>query len=450
MRSGLYRGLIALLAVMMILSGFSFAAADSMFDYMLLNDGSVMITAYKGSESSLVIPEKIEGHTVSGLGRSFSTDTYSVSSIRSITIPNTMTKIEPGALSLAGNLTDIHIADDHPVMLFENGALYNRNEKRLLLYLQSSKADHFDIPDGIQYIEERAFYRSNLISVRIPGTVEHIGRECFDQNYRLKDVRLEEGLKSIGKDSFANCDKLKQIVIPASVTDIEEAAFTDNHLQEILVARDNQAFIVSDGALINIRDGVLIAYPEYSETESCIIPEGVKRIGNFAFYRAHHLKKIAFPDGLLEIGQRAFFSCNHLTAIDLPDSVVRLEDSAFGDNGDAVQLHIPAGLTEIVNNFNDLGISELQIPEAVTTIKGSFCSLRNLTEAVIPGSVNRISHGSFAFCRNLAGITIPASITAFSCTFIGSAGTFVVRTEPGSCVEQYCRDYQIPYEYLKE
>ena len=182
MRSGLYRGLIALLAVMMILSGFSFAAADSMFDYMLLNDGSVMITAYKGSESSLVIPEKIEGHTVSGLGRSFSTDTYSVSSIRSITIPNTMTKIEPGALSLAGNLTDIYITDDHPVMSFENGALYNRNEKRLLLYLQSSKADHFDIPDGIQYIEERAFYRSNLISVRIPGTVEHIGRECFDQN----------------------------------------------------------------------------------------------------------------------------------------------------------------------------------------------------------------------------------------------------------------------------
>ena len=450
MRSGLYRGLIVLLAVMMILSGFSFAAADSMFDYLLLNDGNAMITGYKGSESSLVIPEKIEGHTVTVLGSKFSAGTYSVKNIRSITIPNTMTTIEPGALFLAGNLTDIRIAEDHPVMSFEDGALYNRSEKRLMLYLQSSKADHFDIPDGIKYIEERAFYRSGLISVRVPGTVEYIGRECFDQSYRLKDVRLEEGLKSIGEKSFDNCDKLKQIVIPASVTDIEEAAFTDNHLREILVARDNQAFIVSDGALINTRDGVLIAYPEYSEAESCIIPDGVTRIGNYAFYRAHHLKKIVFPDGLLEIGRGAFFSCNHLTAIDLPDSVVRLEDSAFGDNGETVQLHISAGLTEIVNNFNDLGISELQIPETVTTIKGSFCSLRNLTEVVIPGGVNRISHGSFAFCRNLASITIPASVTAFTCTFIGSAEALVVRTEPGSCVEQYCRDHQMPYEYLKE
>jgi hypothetical protein len=114
-----------------------------------------------------------------------------------------------------------------------------------------------------------------------------------------------------------------------------------------------------------------------------------------------------------------------------------------------VRLHIPAGVTEIVNNFNDLGIPELQIPETVTTIKGSFCSLRNLTEVVIPGSVNTMSQGSFAFCRNLAAITIPASVTDFSCTLIGCAKSLAVKTEPGSSVEQYCREHQMPYENLE-
>lgn len=449
MRSGLYRGIAVLLAVMMILGGFSFAAADDLFDVLPLDDGSVMITGYKGSESDLVLPEKIGGQTVSALGRNFSANTACVKNFRSITIPDTLTTIEPGALFLAGNLADIRITGDHPVLAFEDDALYHREEKRLILYLQGSKADHFDIQDGIKCIDERAFYRTGLVSVRIPGSVEKIGAGCFDQSYRLKDVLLEEGLKTIGTESFANCDKLKQIVIPASVTEIEEAAFIDNHLQEIQVAPGSQAFTVSDGALINTREGILIAYPEYSEAESCIIPEGTTRIGNFAFYRAHHLKEITFPDGLLEIGHGAFLSCNHLTAIELPDSVVRLEDSAFGDNGDAVRLHIPAGVTEIVNNFNDLGITELQIPESVTAIKGSFCSLRNLTEVVIPGSVNTISQGSFAFCKNLASITIPASVTDFSCTLIGCAKSLAVRTEPGSSVEQYCREHQMPYENLE-
>ena len=207
---------------------------------------------------------------------------------------------------------------------------------------------------------------------------------------------------------------------------------------------------MSDGALINIRDGVLIAFPHFSEAETCVIPEGVTRIGSLAFYRCHNLKEVVFPEGLREIGHSAFLLCNHLAEINIPDSVVKVEDLAFGTNSDTERLHLPAGLTEIVNNFDDLAITELTIPDTVTAIEKSFTSLPKLTEAVIPGSVTVIGDRCFAFCKNLTSITIPASVTEIRSTFTGCAGTLVIRVEPGSYAERYCLEHRLNCEYIPD
>ena len=432
------------------LCGGAFADSGGLFEYRTLEDGSVMITGYKGSDADLVFPETLDGKPVSALGRSFDIKTVSVKNIRSITVPNTMTTIEPGAFQFAEFLTEFRIAEDHPVLAFEDGVLYNRKDGILLLYLKSNTAEHFDVPDGIREIGELAFFRSRLVSVHIPGSVERIGKESFYQCTALTDAALSEGLKSIETDAFTNCDRLNRIVIPASVTEIGESVFTDSRLREFAVAEGNPVFTVSGGALINTRDGVLIAYPTNAEAESCVIPEGVTRIGSFAFYRAHHLKQVTFPDGLLEIGRGAFLSCDHLTAIDLPDSVVRLEDSAVGGNSDAETLHLPAGLTEIVDNFDDLAVTWLEIPESVTRIEGSFISLRNLTGVTIPGSVQTIGARSFTFCKNLACIVLPAGVTEIRSRFTGCAGTLVIRVEPGSAAEQYCRENGLNWEAVSD
>ena len=452
MTSGHCRVWILLLALVLTLAqGFAaFAESPDCFAYTVLEDGSVRITGYDGAETDPVIPESIDGHPVTGLGKSFSVSTAAARNIRSLTLPDTMTDIEPGALQFAVYLEEIRFTGEHQVFLFQDGVLYNREKQSLLAYLRSNTTDHFAVPDGIREIEDRAFFRNSLLSVSIPGSVERIGRECFDQSVRLTEVLLAEGLKTIGRDAFANCDKIRGIEIPASVTDIEESAFTDNHMSEIRVADGSTVMAVSGGALINIRDGVLLAYPEYSEAETCVIPEGVTRIGRFAFYRSHRLKRVVFPDGLLEIGEKAFFSCNHLTELILPDSVVRLEDSAFGENSDVETLHLPAGLTEIANNFTDMRITELEIPDTVISIGGSFSALPGLKEVVIPGSVGSIGERSFTFCENLAAVTIPAGVTDIRTGFAGCAGTLVIRVEPGSYAEQYCRDYPLDYERIQD
>lgn len=448
MRIGPARVISLFLAALLLLGSAAADPAGGLFAFDVLEDGSAVITGYRGPETDLVLPETIEGHTVSTLGRNFSTNTAAVKNLKSLTIPDTMTAVEPGALQFAGYLSEFRIAADHPMLSFENGVLYNKKEQSLVLYLQSNTAERFDIPNGICRIADRAFYRSRLVSINFPGSVEQIGKESFNQCIFLADCGLNEGLLTIGTEAFSNCDRLRSITIPASVTDIAESAFMDSHLKEFLVASGSTSFNVSDGALINVREGLLVAYPHSSEAESCTVPEGVKRIGTFAFYRSHNLKQVIFPDGLQEIGRGAFSSCNHLKALDLPDSVTKVENSAFTGNSDVERLRLPAGLTEITDNFNDMSISELEIPETVTTIKGSFCSLPNLTEVVIPDSVRTLSQGSFASCKRLAGITVPAGVTEFSCSFTGCSGVLVIRVEPGSTAEQYCKEHNLKYDCL--
>ena len=59
MKSVLFRAL--LLAAVLVLCGTGLAAAGGdLFEYVILDDETVMITGYRGSETDLVFPETIE------------------------------------------------------------------------------------------------------------------------------------------------------------------------------------------------------------------------------------------------------------------------------------------------------------------------------------------------------------------------------------------------------
>lgn len=81
---------------------------------------------------------------------------------------------------------------------------YNNTDTLHVLYAGHRKDETPDmtLPAILQFIEDEAFLRGNFISVRIP-----------------------EGVMSIGSRAFANCNRLEQIEIPASVTSIAADAF---------------------------------------------------------------------------------------------------------------------------------------------------------------------------------------------------------------------------------
>lgn len=71
------------------------------------------------------------------------------------------------------------------------------------------------LPEGVGVIGDM-FTAQNLKEVNVPDSVEHIGKE-FCLYSKVESITLPEGLKTLGRGSFGNCDYLNELVIPDSV-----------------------------------------------------------------------------------------------------------------------------------------------------------------------------------------------------------------------------------------
>lgn len=73
---------------------------------------------------------------------------------------------------------------------------------------------------------------------------------------------------------------------------------------------------------------IVTGYEEDGSTE-CIIPDGVKRIGNQAFAYCEGLTSVIIPNSVTKIGYCAFYCCINLTNVTIESSVTRMEGHAF-------------------------------------------------------------------------------------------------------------------------
>ena len=62
---------------------------------------------------------------------------------------------------------------------------------------------------------------------------------------------------------------------------------------------------------------------------SISLPEGLKTIGNYAFYQCFNLTEIVVPDSVTSIGQYAFGSCQAATTVTLGSGVTSIASGAF-------------------------------------------------------------------------------------------------------------------------
>ena len=81
------------------------------------------------------------------------------------------------------------------------------------------------IPDSVTKIDDYAFSRSGLRSISLPPGITEIPDGLFNQCSKLTDVRIPDGVTRIGDKAFCECSSLREIVLPDSVKTIEYKAF---------------------------------------------------------------------------------------------------------------------------------------------------------------------------------------------------------------------------------
>ena len=297
-------------------------------------------------------------------------------------------KSSTGKLTLSGkgDMKDYKFYDKVPWLKFKNSII------------------QVEIKEGITSVGRYAFYDCDKLTVvDIPNTVTRIGWNAFGTCDKISSITLPESVIEIGFDAFWKCDNLQTINIPESVKYIGDFAFSHcsnlnpvtlpNNLIDIGMHVFNgcDKFPVidhiryADWYLTEVVDTTLSTYT---------IKEGTKWIGGFAFSQCHKMTSITIPESVVRIGIGAFWTCNKLSSVTWNAKRYVPEYYVFLDSPQ---------------------ITSFSFGNEVEYIPNKICvSMTKLTSIVIPNSVKSIGYYAFQGCTGLKSITIPNSVTNIS------------------------------------
>ena len=238
---------------------------------------------------------------------------------------------------------------------------------------------------------------SGLESVIIPDSVTSIGRFAFSGCEKLRSVTMPDSVASIGSAAFNGCERLRSMTIPGSVTSVGGRVFDGcSGLKSILVADGNKNYKSANGLLLS-KDGKTLIQGVNGDV---MIPDGVTRIEDYAFFGRKAFQSVTIPNGVTSIGDFAFRGCERLRIVTIPNSVTSIGREAFSNSG-------LKSISVAVGNKNYKSVNGLLLSkDSKTLIQGVN------GDVTIPDSVTRIGDYAFSNCGALYGVTIPGSVTS--------------------------------------
>lgn len=458
------------------------------YQYLLLEDGSCMITKYTGNEPTLTIPKQLDGHTVSVIGTgAFSQNKtlsalylpqtvttlqkeaiYQCSSLKNVYLPDSLIHLEPRAILSCNSLSVLTVSPNHPLLFTIDGVLFSKPDKTLLFYPKALPAAEYTVPNGILHIAPYAFLGCNLEKITISDSVQSIGAYAFSASTQMQSIRLSqnlkhlgdsaltscssltsiqlpEGLLSIGANAFEGCMQLSSLTLPSTLESIGDLAFRKTPLVSLSVPDSLKEIGINPFCQVPLErllispthpylaysDGMLYSKADkrlvacLSDRETFAVPQGIEIIGGYAFYGRASLQSITFPQSLTTLGTTAFYACKSLKSIVLPDGVQNIEDWVFCNCTHLASINIPEGVTYLgINVLRDTALTELTLPGTLKTLGDYALKISSLTAVNLPESLESISSSAFS-ANNHIMFTVA----------IGSQG------------EAYCQQKGFTYKY---
>ena len=233
-------------------------------------------------------------------------------------------------------------------------------------------------PEGFTTLCEYTFKATDsmpsaLVSVSLPSTLQAIGQRAFTYCGSLEELIIPEGITEIPIEMANYTTSLKTLKLPSTIKTIGQQAFRSS----------------------NLSNGI-------------IVPEGCTEIVKYAF-RGCSATYVELPSTLETVGEHAFAENQALTT--LYSKAPMIGDYMFKDcfNLEFVTLENTKVIKKQAFNMtspNIAKISELVLPEGLTTI-GEYAFVRlSITELVTPSTLSTVDKYAFAYCKSLKKVVV--------------------------------------------
>lgn len=238
----------------------------------------VTVCGYTGQKTEIVIPEKINGRTVSAIADDTLADN---DKITSLTLPDCITAIGDGSFNSCDNLETVTLTGG--VQVLEN------------VFCDCPKLESMTFPYGISEINDSFSGCTALSRVKFSRSVSKLGDGSFNGCTALAEIEWSTGLSYLG-DVFDGNTVLSTIHIPKGIVMIDGAF--DNCSAETIELPDSLLYINS-------------GFSGCSKLKNVTFPDGLLYIGN-AFGNCSSLEKVTIPSGT-DADESAFVGCGNIS-----------------------------------------------------------------------------------------------------------------------------------------
>lgn len=154
---------------------------------------------------------------------------------------------------------------------------------------------------------------------------------------------------------------------------------------------------------------ILPSFYGYESLKEIEIPEGVEKIGNGGFGQCYRLENITLPHTLTCIGHTAFERCYSLKKIVLVEGITSIGFDAF-QYCELESVVIPSTLNDFEDAFSHCGLKNVNISDGLIKIDSYAFSDCDFDSLDIPDSVKEIGAGAFSRCEYLKDVSLPLNL----------------------------------------
>lgn len=352
---------------------------------------SIKANAFKDNDmiASMVFPaslSKIEEDAF------YDCDLLGFLTYHAVFIPASVTTIEDGAFSACSSLESFFVHPSNPLLSSLDGVLFDKGQSELLCY-----------PAG-----------APVGSYTIPGTVNEIAPQAFQDNKNIVTIELSDTIVTIGDSAFADSQRLVQVIIGKGVTAIGNSTFSNIRTLGSAVFNGNAPSTIGTNVFYNAANGFQIEYYDgyagwVATTPGPATPtqfntytiNARRQLGDFRYQitingttTAAEITgyvgsggNVTIPAAIgvnpvRSIGVGAFKNKTNIVGISLPSTISEIKDNAFQGASNLTSITFGSGLIYIRSDaFTDCdALTTITIPPSVTTIgAGAFSSCDKLT-----------------------------------------------------------------------